>query len=188
MTTRTFTPAATSRLRAFSWPLPPMAVRQVLAFAAIGAVSTAAYVALYALLREAVPATAANGAALVATAIGNTAANRRLTFRVQGRHRLARDHAAGLIALGIALAITSASLAVLGRAAPGAAREAELAVLVGANGVATLVRFLLLRRALGRGPMRRRTEVERLEPAAALPAAARSPAMTQPSRLEGTPR
>ena len=49
-----------------------------------------------------------------------------------------------MFALGWAL--TSGSLAVLTLAAPTAPRAAELAVLVVANLVATLVRFLLLRR------------------------------------------
>ena len=119
-------------------------LRQAGTFAAIGVVSTLAYVALYALLRPAVPAELANAAALLATAIGNTAANRRLTFSIRGRAGLARDHAAGLLALGAALAITSAALAVLQVAAPGAPQAIEVAVLVAANAAATLVRFLLL--------------------------------------------
>ena len=125
-------------------------LRQVGTFAAIGVVSTLAYVALYALLRPFVPAEAANVIALVATAIGNTAANRRLTFAVCGRAGLARDHAAGLLALGAALVITSASLAVLNGVVPGAPRVIEVAILVAANAAATLVRFLLLRLALDR--------------------------------------
>ena len=114
------------------------ALRQAGTFAAIGVVSTLAYVALYALLRPAVPAELANAAALLATAIGNTAANRRLTFSIRGRAGLARDHAAGLLALGAALAITSAALAVLQVAAPGAPQAIEVAVLVAANAAATL--------------------------------------------------
>ena len=127
------------------------ALRQAGTFAAIGVVSTLAYVALYALLRPAVPAELANAAGLLATAIGNTAANRRLTFSIRGRAGLARDHAAGLLALGAALAITSASLAVLQVAAPGAPQAIEVAVLVAANAAATLVRFLLLREAFHPG-------------------------------------
>ena len=127
------------------------ALRQAGTFAAIGVVSTLPYVALYALLRPAVPAELANAAALLATAIGNTAANRRLTFSIRGRAGLARDHAAGLLALGAALAITSASLAVLQVAAPGAPQAIEVAVLVAANAAATLVRFLLLREAFHPG-------------------------------------
>jgi len=126
------------------------AIRQLASFGAIGGVSTAAYVALYALLREATPAAAANAIALVLTAVGNTAANRWLTFGVRGRGSLARDHAIGLMALGVALVITSASLVVLNAVAPHHGRLTEVAILVGANALATLVRFLLLRFALDR--------------------------------------
>jgi len=126
-------------------------LRQVGTFAAIGVVSTLAYVALYALLRSFVSAGAANVIALVATAIGNTAANRRLTFSIRDRAGMARDHAVGLLALGAALVITSASLAVLNVFAPGAPHAIEVVILVAANAAATLVRFLLLRLALDRG-------------------------------------
>ncbi len=129
-------------------------IRQVSTFAAIGVVSTAAYVALFALLRPFVSAELANVSALVATAIGNTAANRRFTFSVRGRRGLARDHAAGLLALGVALAITSASLVVLDQVAPGAPHAIEVVLLVAANAVATIARFLLLRLALDRGDLR----------------------------------
>ncbi|HEX8940575.1 MAG TPA: GtrA family protein [Candidatus Limnocylindrales bacterium] len=125
-------------------------LRQATSFGAVGAASTLAYVALYALLRTASPAAVANAMALGVTAIGNTAANRRLTFGVRGHDGLARDHAAGLLAFGAAVAITSASLALLGRLAPGAGRSAELVVLVVANGLATVARFGLLRLALDR--------------------------------------
>ena len=121
--------------------------RQITSFAAIGVVSTVAYVALYAWLRNAMPASAANAAALLITAVGNTAANRRLTFDVQGRNGLARDHAAGLLALGIALAITTSSLAGLNALAPNHGRVSEIGVLVVANAAATLVRFVILRAA-----------------------------------------
>jgi putative flippase GtrA len=124
-------------------------LRQVAIFGSIGVVSTLAYVVLYAALRVISPAVAANAIALVVTAVGNTTANRRLTFAVRGRDGLARDHAAGLLAFGAALAITSTSLALLDIVAPGASRDAELTVLVAASTLATLVRFLLLRSALG---------------------------------------
>lgn len=126
--------------------------RQAGSFALVGIASTAAYVVLYAALRElSVSATAANAIALLVTAIGNTAANRRLTFAVQGREGLARDHAAGLAAFGIALVITSASLGALDLMTKRPGRILELAVLVVANGLATLVRFLMLRYAINRG-------------------------------------
>ncbi len=123
-------------------------LREVATFGGIGVVSTAAYVILYAALRTFSPAAVANAVALLVTAVGNTAANRRLTFSVQGRERLLRDHAAGIVALGVALAITSLSLGVLAVAAPHAGPRVELAVLVAANALATLVRFATLRLAV----------------------------------------
>jgi putative flippase GtrA len=116
-------------------------------FGAIGVVSTLAYVAIFAALRNWTSAGAANAVALLVTAVGNTAANRRLTFDVRGRDGLARDHLAGMLALGLALAITSGSLTVLALLRPHHGRLTEIVVLVAANAVATLVRFLLLRLA-----------------------------------------
>ena len=114
--------------------------RQLATFGAIGVASTLAYVVLYSALRGVTIPTVANALALLATAVGNTAANRRFTFEVRGRDGLARDHAAGLLALGVALALTSASLAALDVLAPHRGRVTEMAVLVAANAAATLVR------------------------------------------------
>jgi putative flippase GtrA len=125
-------------------------VRQLVSFGAIGVASTAAYVAIYAWLRGVAPSGIANAVALVMTAVGNTAANRWLTFGVRGREGIARDQAAGFVALGAALAITSAGLIALNAMAPRHGRLTEIAVLVAANGIATGVRFLLLRFAIDR--------------------------------------
>ena len=125
-------------------------VRQVRNFAVIGVISTAAYIVLYALLRPHMPAALANVVALVVTAVGNTAANRRLTFDIQSRDGLARDHAGGLIALGIAVAITTIAIAGLQVVAPHHSQSTELVVLVAANALATAARFLLLRSWLDR--------------------------------------
>ncbi len=127
------------------------ALRQLASFGAIGVVSTAAYVAIFAAVRTVAPAPAANVVALVLTALGNTAANRRLTFGVQGRSGLARDHAAGLLSLAVALALTSAALGVLDLLAPHRGCLTEIAVLVAANAAATVVRFVLLRVAIDGG-------------------------------------
>jgi putative flippase GtrA len=121
-------------------------VRQLASFAAIGVVSTGAYVLLYAALRTSLGPAASNAVALLATAVGNTAANRRLTFGVRDRTGAVRDQAGGLVVLGVALSITTLAVTVLGAVAPGAGRATELAVLVGANVLATASRFLLLRR------------------------------------------
>lgn len=125
-------------------------LRQIGTFAAIGVVSTLAYVALYSFLRPFMDAGAANLVALVATAIGNTAANRRFTFAVRGRAGMARDQLAGLVALGAALVLTSASIVALGFVAPSAPRSIEVVTLVVANAIATLLRFFVLRIALDR--------------------------------------
>ena len=118
---------------------------EVRRFVVIGVVSTLAYLVIYAALREFTSATLANAAALLITAVGNTYANRRFTFGVRGRDGAARDHLGGLIAFGIALAITTAAIGLLHLLAPSAGRIAELAVLVAANVLATAIRFLILR-------------------------------------------
>ena len=131
------------------WPaLSSSTARQLARFAAIGVVSTAAYVGLYAALRNVSSAALANALALGITAVGNTAANRRLTFQVRGRDGLARDHAVGILALVVAFTITSGALGILEMVAPNRGRVAEIAVLVAANAAATLVRFVLLRLAI----------------------------------------
>ncbi len=123
----------------------PSFAAQVARFAAIGVASTFAYLALYVVLRSALGAQAANAIALVTTAIANTAANRRLTFAIRGRTAVIRHQVQGLVVFGIALGLTASALAVLHAADPAPSRPAELAVLVVANLVATVVRFVLLR-------------------------------------------
>jgi putative flippase GtrA len=119
--------------------------RQVASFLAIGVVSTLAYLALFALLRSGMTAQPANALALLLTAIGNTAANRRLTFGITGRAHAARHQLQGLFVVGLGLALTGGSLAVLHAIAPTATRTAELYVVVVANLAATATRFVLLR-------------------------------------------
>ena len=63
---------------------PPGLVRQMVRFGAIGIVSTLAYLVLFVGLRGSMGYQGANFLALLVTAIGNTAANRRLTFGVSG--------------------------------------------------------------------------------------------------------
>ncbi|MCV6981006.1 bifunctional glycosyltransferase family 2/GtrA family protein [Mycolicibacterium pulveris] len=125
---------------------PPRSLfRQVVRFGSVGVVSTAAYVVLFLLLQGWCGAQLANLIALLVTAIGNTAANRRFTFGIGGLRRMTRHQVEGLIVFAIALAISSSSLAVLHGVVPEPHDLIELAVLVSANLVATLVRFVLLR-------------------------------------------
>jgi glycosyltransferase involved in cell wall biosynthesis len=120
-------------------------------FAAIGVVSTIAYVGLYSLVRSFEPAMLANAVALVTTTVGNTAANRRLTFGVRGQADLVRDHLAGLAGLAVALTVTTVSIGLLEVVVARPGRTVELVVLVGANALATVCRFGLLRALIARG-------------------------------------
>jgi putative flippase GtrA len=124
---------------------PGSLLRHAVRFAAVGVVSTLAYVVLFVLLRGALGPQAANLLALLLTAIGNTAANRRFTFGVAGRGNVVRHHVEGLTVFAIALGITSGSLALLHGLVSQPHRAVELGVLVVANLVATVVRFVLLR-------------------------------------------
>ena len=128
--------------------------REVRSFAAIGIASTLAYVAVYAILRLVLPATLANALSQLLTAVGNTAANRRFTFAAHGNGAAARDHLGGLTAFGVALGLTTSAIAGLHWMDPHASRITEVLVLMSANLLATLVRFVLLRAwiAPGRRP------------------------------------
>jgi len=119
--------------------------RQLLRFGLIGVASTLAYLVLYLLAREAMSAQWANGLALLATAVANTAANRRLTFGVRGAAGRLRHQGQGLVVFALGLAVTSGSLLALHSGDPTASRGLELAVLVSANVTATLLRFCLFR-------------------------------------------
>ncbi len=118
---------------------------QVLRFGVVGAASTIAYALLYLILQARLGAQQANFLALLVTALGNTAANRRFTFGISGPVRLFTQHMQGVAVFLLALCITSTSLtlfhAVVTEPGPGH----ELLVLTGANIFATLMRFALLR-------------------------------------------
>lgn len=124
---------------------PGSLLRQVVRFGAVGVASTAAYIALFVLMQGWTGAQVANLFALLITAVGNTAANRRFTFGVGGRSQLARHHVEGLIVFGVALTITSGALGILHAATASPHHMVELGVLVAANLFATAVRFVLLR-------------------------------------------
>ncbi|EMD26133.1 Glycosyl transferase [Amycolatopsis azurea DSM 43854] len=122
----------------------PSLVRQLVRFAAVGVASTIAYLVLFLLLRTFTGAQVANFVALLVTAIGNTALNRRLTFGIRGRESAGLHQFQGLVVFGLGLALTSGALALLHlMTAPGL--PLEITALVLANLAATVLRFLLLR-------------------------------------------
>ncbi|MFH8793790.1 glycosyltransferase [Streptomyces sp. NPDC017941] len=125
--------------------VPGGLARQLVGFCAVGVLSTLFHLLLYSGFRTFTGSQAANAGALLLSAVANTAANRHLTFGVRGRAHAVRHQAQGLLVFAIGLALTSGSLAALDAATRQPAHSAELAVLVGANLAATVLRFLLLR-------------------------------------------
>jgi putative flippase GtrA len=126
--------------------VPRGMVGQMVRFGIVGIASTVAFALLYLLLHPVMGAQAANLTALLVTAIANTAANRAFTFGIRGRTGVARHQLNGLLVFAFCLAITSGSLFMLHRFDPTVGKGVELSVLVAANLVATLLRFVALRR------------------------------------------
>jgi putative flippase GtrA len=108
--------------------------------------STVAYLVLFVLLRAPLGAQGANAVTLLITAIANTWLNRRFTFGIVGRRGATRQQLQGLIVFGLALGLTSGTLAVAHSLHSTPPATLELALLIVANAAATLLRFLLLRR------------------------------------------
>ena len=118
---------------------------QLSRFVAIGVASTLAYTLIYLGFREVLSSQEANAVSLLITAVANTAANRRFTFGIRGRVRLARQQVQGLIAFGAGLAITSAALIALRSATTRPSHLLEAVVVVAASLVATAARYVLYR-------------------------------------------
>ncbi len=119
--------------------------RELARFLGVGVACTVAYILIYLALRGAMPAQAANALSLLVTAVANTAVNRRFTFGVRGRRHAVRHQARGLLAFGAGLLLTSGALAALHAVSARPGRGAEVTALVGANLLATILRFVLYR-------------------------------------------
>ncbi len=81
----------------------------------------------------------------MATAVANTAANRRFTFGIRGRRHALRHQAQGLAIFAVGLGVTSGSLWLLhsGTGSPGP--FTEMVVLTLANLFVTVMRFVAMR-------------------------------------------
>jgi putative flippase GtrA len=131
----------------------PRLARQVGTFTAIGAVSTLAYLGLYVALRTTLSALEANAIALAVTAVANTAANRRITFGVTRREGAVRDQLRGLGVFALALALSTAALAIVHGAQAHPSRLVEISGLLVANVGASALRFVLLKHWVFRAAM-----------------------------------
>ncbi|GAA2585774.1 MULTISPECIES: GtrA family protein [Streptomyces] len=129
--------------------------REVGWFVAIGVVSTGGQALLYWVLRLWWPPAVANLLSLLVLTVLNTEANRRLTFR-HAATKPTRAHlgAGGLFLLGYLL--TSGAVLWFTHRHPDASPAAETAVLAATSLAVTVVRFVVLRLAVFRGPEGRR--------------------------------
>ncbi|HEV3366600.1 MAG TPA: glycosyltransferase [Acidimicrobiales bacterium] len=125
-------------------PVPQVAADELFRFAGVGALSTLAYVGLFAALEPALGTFAANTLAIGLCSLGNTAAHRGLAGTA--RHGLDRRHRWGTAAalLGISLALTTGALAVT-RAAGLTALLPQLFAVTVANIGGAAIRFGILR-------------------------------------------
>lgn len=145
---------------------------QAVRFASVGALSTVAYLGLYAVLRTWISASWANLVALVAATIVNTAVNRRFTFGIRGREAVVRHQVQALLVFGVALGLSEGALELLHVPGGSPPRVVELGALVVANVLATAFRFVLLRLWVFRptaGPRASRIPTRAREPGAGEP-------------------
>jgi putative flippase GtrA len=126
--------------------VPAGLTRQLVRFGAVGVLSTVAYLVLFLLLRGPLGAQGANGLTVLSTTVANTALNRRFTFEVVGPQRRTRHQLQGLVVFGLALGLTSGTLALAHSVSGTPPAALEPALIVAVSAATTLLRFLLLRR------------------------------------------
>ncbi|WP_040527571.1 bifunctional glycosyltransferase family 2/GtrA family protein [Gordonia paraffinivorans] len=125
--------------------VPMGLVGQLARFCVVGVASTIAFAVLFLALHSFLGAQASNLVALAITAVLNTAVNRRFSFGICGRDNALRHQLFGLAVFVFGWLMTAGSLLLLHSVAPEATKQIELIVLVIANLVATLIRFVGLR-------------------------------------------
>ncbi|MBJ7287811.1 MAG: bifunctional glycosyltransferase family 2/GtrA family protein [Williamsia sp.] len=125
--------------------VPRGMVGHLVRFAIIGVASTVAFALLFLALHPLVGAQVANFLALLVTAVLNTWANRAFTFGVRGSEGAAKHQIQGVAIFLFGWAISAVALYVLHTGYPHADKHIDVVVLVVANLVATIVRFVSLR-------------------------------------------
>ena len=125
--------------------VPRGMIGHLVRFGIIGVASTIGYAVLYLLLHPVVGAQPANFLALFITAVLNTWANRAFTFGVRGGDGAAGHHLQGIAIFLVGWAISAGALYVLHIDFPHADKHIDLTVLIVANLVATVIRFVALR-------------------------------------------
>lgn len=114
-------------------------------FGGIGALSTATFAVLFLVLAGPLGPVPADVVALSLCAAANVAANRRVTFDHRGRAGRRRHYSAGLAVAALPLVLTAGVLVALGWAGV-TSILVELLAVTAVNALATIARFVLMRR------------------------------------------
>ncbi|YAL83573.1 GtrA family protein [Dermacoccaceae bacterium W4C1] len=140
--------AAATAAPSSATPAPSALRGQLVRFAIVGTFSTLLSVLLFAGFAQFTSHQWANALSLVLSTVANTAVNRRFTFGVSGGGQgKAQLLSLGLLAMTIA--VTAGALKLLEVLQPGADTLAAVVAFVIGNGIATIIRFLLLRKVFG---------------------------------------
>jgi putative flippase GtrA len=146
-------PSPPARTTRWSTALLRGRTRELATFALIGAGSTVLQLGLFDVLRwSSCTAQVANAVSLLTATVVNTAANRRLTFGVSGRDGAMRHQLQGLIVFALTLGLTSGALLLLHGVSSNPARWVETLVVAVATAVATLVKYVAMRRWMFASP------------------------------------
>ncbi|WP_026181317.1 GtrA family protein [Demetria terragena] len=133
---------------------------QLVRFAIVGVGSTVLATALFWLFAHLLDHhQVASALSLVLSTIANTAVNRRFSFGVTGREGHWQVQLKALVLLAMTLGVTALALAVLEWMAPQADTVAAVVAFTVGNLIATVVRFVLLRRWLSTSPAASQTSV-----------------------------
>jgi putative flippase GtrA len=124
-------------------PTPAGSGGELVSFAAVGAIATAAYFLLFLVLLDALGPFGANLVALTATMFANMGVHRRWTFGRRGTRGRRREWVRATAVHVAGLALTSVAV-VAAEAVDGASRTSLIVLLLAASAMSTALRFLLM--------------------------------------------